>query len=289
MKKALDISKQLQLLEKRGVVFDNIHKAEEILLDVGYYRLGFYAFPFERTFPNIHNRSHMYIEGTTFKSIYDLYLFDTKLRRLLLNALDRIEVNLRSRITYIVSNIYVNSPTWFVDRTIIKSDFVLNFHNKVYSTLLENPVIKRHHQKYINDRYAPAWKTLEFMTLGNLTALYQAIKDTEVKKKIASEYGCSLKVFVNYLETIRVIRNKCAHGSCLYNMELSKGIKSNPAGVDSKDRHNIKGAYSVIKYMLGTISNTRRTELEDNLKVLLAEPREASTNTIIQTCTNFSL
>ena len=289
MKKALDISNQLQLLEKRGVVFDNIRKAEEILLDVGYYRLGFYAFPFERTFPNLHNRTHVYVEGTTFKSIYDLYLFDTKLRRLLLNALDRIEVNLRSRITYIVSTIYVNSPTWFVDKTIIKSDFVLSFHNKVYSTLLENPVIKRHHQKYINDRYAPAWKTLEFMTLGNLSALYQSIKDTEVKKKIASEYGCSLKVFINYLETIRVIRNKCAHGSCLYNIELSKGIKSNPAGVDSKDRHNIKGAYSVIRYMLGTISNTRRTELEDNLKALLAEPREDATNTIIQTCTNFSL
>lgn len=84
------------------------------------------------------------------------------------------------------------------------------FRKKVYSTLLENPVIKRHHDKYINDRYAPAWKTLEFMTLGNLTALYQAIKDSEVKKKIATEYGCSLKVFVNYLETIRVIRNKCA-------------------------------------------------------------------------------
>ena len=72
-------------------------------------------------------------------------------------------------------------------------------------------------------------------------------------------------------------------------MELSKGIKSNPAGVDSKDRHTIKGAYSVIKYMLSTISNTRRIELEDILKALLAEPRETSTNTIIQTCTNFSL
>lgn len=289
MKKALHISKQLLLLEKRGVVFDNKSKAEEILLDVGYYRLGFYAFPFERTFPTLQNRTHVYVKGTTFKSIYDLYLFDTKLRRLLLNALDRIEVNLRSRITYIVSNIYENSPTWFVNRSIMKSDFVASFYTKVYSTLLENPVIKRHHDKYINDRYAPAWKTLEFMTLGNLTALYQAIKDSEVKKKVAAEYGCSLKVFVNYLETIRVIRNKCAHGSCLYNMELAKGIKSNPAGIDSEDRHNIKGAYSVIRYMLGTISNTRKTELENNLKALLVEPREAPTNTIIETCTNFSL
>lgn len=289
MKKALDINKQMQLLEKRGVVFDNKEKAEEILLDIGYYRLGFYAFPFERTFPNIHNRTHDYVAGTTFQSIYDLYLFDTQLRRLLLNALDRIEVNLRSRITYIVSNHYENSPTWFVDRSIMKSDFIASFRKKVYSTLLENPIIKRHHAKYINDRYAPAWKTLEFMTLGNLTALFQAIKDSEVKKKISSEYGCSLKVFVNYLETIRVIRNKCAHGSCLYNMELAKGIKSTPAGIAATDRHNIKGAYFVIRYILRTISQARRTELDDNLKALLGNPREDATNKIIATCTNFSM
>lgn len=289
MKKALNVNQQIQLLENRGVVFDNKSKAAEILLDVGYYRLGFYAFPFERTFPKIRNRSHEYVPGTTFKSIYDLYLFDTQLRRLLLNALDRIEVNLRSHITYIVSNHFIDSPTWFVDKSIMLPAFVDSFHSKVYETLLENPIIKRHHNKYINDKYAPAWKTLEFMTLGNLTALYQAIKDTEIKKKIASDFGCSLKAFVNYLETIRVIRNKCAHGSCLYNMELAKGIKAIPAEIDPADRHNIKGAFCVIKYMLGKISQTRKTELENDLKALLAYPREAASNRIIENCTNFSI
>lgn len=127
------------------------------------------------------------------------------------------------------------------------------------------------------------------MTLGNLTALYQAIKDTDVKKTIAHEYGCSLKVFINYLETIRVIRNKCAHGSCLYNMELAKGIKSTPAGIKAEDRHNIKGAFCVISYMLGEISQARKAELEDNLQSLLSYPREEASNKIIETCTTFSL
>ena len=127
------------------------------------------------------------------------------------------------------------------------------------------------------------------MTLGNLTALYQAIKDTDVKKMIANEYGCSLKVFINYLETIRVIRNKCAHGSCLYNMELAKGIKATPAGITPTDRHNIKGAFCVVKYMLGKISQARKIELEDNLKSLLGYPREDATNKIIETCTKFYL
>ena len=97
-----------------------------------------------------------------------------------------------------------------------------------------------------------------------------------------------MKVFVNYLETIRVIRNKCAHGSCLYNIELAKGIKAKPAGIDYEDRHNIRGAVSVISYMLGTISRTRRDELTVELDNLLHSPREHSSNEILKTCTNFS-
>ena len=287
MKKALNIDEQISLLEHRGMIFDNKEKAKEILLDVGYYRLGFYSFPYEQSYPAKQNRTHTFKSGTTFKSVYDLYYLDTRMRRLLLNVLDRIEVNLRSKIIYIVSNHYKNSPTWFVDKTIMQPSFVNGFKKNVYEKILENPVIKRHHEKYINDRYAPAWKTIEFMTLGNLINLFQAIKDLEVKKEVAGVYGCSVKVFVNYLETIRVIRNKCAHGNCLYNLELAKGIKAVPANISNSDRHNIKGAIGVISYLLGVISNTRKTELERNIKSLLQEERDPKTNEILRICTNF--
>ncbi len=130
---------------------------------------------------------------------------------------------------------------------------------------------------------------LEFFTLGNLITLYQAIKDKKVKQEIAAHYGCSLKVFVNYLETIRVLRNKCAHGSCIYNIELSKGIKAKPAGINNLDRHNIRGAVSVILYMLGMISLNRKAELLDEIDSLLTEDRESSSNKIIVDCTNFTI
>lgn len=142
MKKALRIDDQIALLQKRGIIFDNIEKAKEILLDIGYFRLGFYAFPFEKSFPLKENRTHEYKEGTRFKSIYDLYHFDAQLRRILLNALDRIEINLRSSITYIVSNHYENSPTWFADKNIMQPSFVNAFDKTVYNKLLENPIIK---------------------------------------------------------------------------------------------------------------------------------------------------
>ena len=289
MKKAFNIEEQITRLKQHGVVFDNEDKAKEILLDVGYYRMGFYSFPFEKSYPALENRTHDVKEGTTFKSIYDLYDFDTRLRRILLNALDRIEVNIRTQITYIVSNHYVNSPTWFADSNIMESGFVSTFEEKVYKTLRDNPVIKRHHDKYINDKYAPAWKTIEFMTLGNLTSLYKAIKEDGVKRAIAGQYGCSIRVFLNYLETIRVIRNKCAHGNCIYNIETAKGIAGKPAEVPTDCRHNINGAICVIRYILGTISAERRKELEQDIVALMNASRDINATEIIKNCTKIAI
>ena len=289
MKVAFDIEEQIARLKSYGVIFDDINKAKEILLDVGYYRIGFYSFPFEKTFPMLENRTHEVKEGTTFKGIYDLYEFDTKLRRLLLIALERIEVNIRTQITYIVSNYYKNSPTWFADSNLMKSDFVDTFEEKVYKTLRDNPIIKRHHNKYINDKYAPAWKTIEFMTLGNITSLYRAIKDDVVKLEIAKKYGCTIRVFINYLETIRVIRNKCAHGNCIYNTEIAKGIATKPANIPEDSRHNINGVLCVISYLLGKISEKRKEDLKLSIKDLMNAQREINTTMIIENCTKIIL
>ena len=271
MKRAFSIDEQIARLRSYGLIFDNEEKAREILLDVGYYRFGFYSFPYEKTFPRLEGRTHELREGTSFKSVYDLYDFDTRLRRILLNALDRIEINIRTQITYIASNHYLKSPTWFADNSIMDSRFVDTFEEKVYKTLRENPIIKRHHDKYINDKYAPAWKTIEFMTLGNITSLYRAIKDENVKLRISRQYGCTVGVFVNYLETIRVIR--------------PKGIKAKPAGIKDDSRHNINGAICVIEYILGKISPDRSNELKWDIKELICAEREKNTNEIIRKCT----
>ena len=82
---------------------------------------------------------------------------------------------------------------------------------------------------------------------------------------MANAYGCSRGVFYNYMETIRVLRNKCAHGSCIYRMDFPKGIKRLPAGISVDCRHNIKGGIDVVKYILGCISLARKTELENEI------------------------
>lgn len=288
MKKALKIEDQILKLKSRGMTFQDENKAKEILFDIGYYRLGFYSFPFERTFPQLENRTHELRDGTSFESVVQLYYFDNDLRKLLLAALTRIEVNIRTRITYFCSTYYETNPLWFVHTDIMTPQYVNKFDEKVYKTIKDSPMIKRHHSKYPEDQYAPAWKTLEFMTLGNIVSLYQNLKDGELKKFIAKKYGCGVGIFINYLETIRVIRNTCAHGACLYNIALAKGIKKGPAGhIEGADRHNIKGAVKVISYLLGCASENRTSELDMKLSELLSIKRNVDTAKIIRLCTNF--
>ena len=55
MKIASTVDQQITLLRQRGMLIEDEEKAKEILLDVGYYRLGFYWFPFEVTYPETEN------------------------------------------------------------------------------------------------------------------------------------------------------------------------------------------------------------------------------------------
>lgn len=119
-KRATTIEKQIQLLKERGMVICDEEKAKEVLLDIGFYRLGFYSFPFEKNFPSLENRDHQLQEGTTFEDVLSLYYFDNDLRYILTSYLNRIEVNFRTYLTYTVSNFYFHSPTWFVNPAIVQ-------------------------------------------------------------------------------------------------------------------------------------------------------------------------
>ena len=273
-RKAITLDEQIALLRSRNMTIGDEDKAKEILFDVGYFRMGFYWFPFETTYPQKHHRTHYFVDGTDFDNAVRLYYFDFNLRNILLKALSRIEIAFRTKVVYIVSNLYKNSPTWFVDTNIVSSTQARSFEKKVYNQLLEKtPVIALHHRHHINDKYAPAWKTLEFMTLGEVVHLYKSIKDDDLKLQIANEFGVKkLPTFENYLNLIKDLRNTCAHANVLYDFTPEKSIRKGPAmkkGIG--ENQNLNGALRVVIYMLSQVSENRSKELMSEIDALITK------------------
>ena len=82
----------VQILKSRGMLMENEHKAESYLLNIGYHRLSAYIYPFYKS----PKSDLMLKEGTTFEQVLTLYRFDKKLRMLLFNEIEKIEVAIRS-------------------------------------------------------------------------------------------------------------------------------------------------------------------------------------------------
>lgn len=260
---ATSVKVQIQKLGGRGMVFDwGVEKAEEILLDVGYYRLGFYWNPFEI------DASHNFREGTKFSDVVKLYYLDVDLKNILNKAINRIEINLRTQLIYHVSNAHPEFPTWFANKKIMFPNFVDDFPKYYTKKFIENnKPIKKHHAKYINDIYAPAWKTLEFLAFGSIYMMYFAIRNEELKKQIANHYGIKkVKVFLNYFKTIIFIRNICAHSGLLYDCNTPKEIETTPLiTFNNNNRHSLDSSIKVILYFLEIISTDRKNKIENEI------------------------
>ena len=269
-KPATTIDEQLGLLKTRGLAIQDEDKAREILLDIGYYRLGFYLFPFEKSYPQLRNRTHEYIDGATFEDAVKLYYFDFDLRLLLTRYLTRIEIAFRTALIYNLSNKYSPNSVWFISPSVVSRSYARDFENKVYTAdFKRNPIIQRHHQKNPNDRFAPSWKTLEFMTFGAVMKLYEQLKERDDKILIAQKLSIRQVVtFESYMHTIREVRNACAHGHLLYDLRLPRRINRGPAHITPQESGNIVGALRVIRYMMAQISTKRADDLSASVKSL---------------------
>ncbi|MGB1284178.1 MAG: Abi family protein [Polaribacter sp.] len=263
---ATSITKQIEILKSRNMDFDmEEDKVKEILLDIGYYRLGFYWHPFEI------DKEHNFNKGTKFSNVVNLYYLDVDLRSILIKYLNRIELNFRTKLIYYVSNKYKTSPTWFIDHKVVSRKFIDNFELHYNDDFInDNKMLRKHHAKYINDRYAPAWKTLEFLTFGAIAKIYKSLNEEDIQVRISELYGVrNFHKFINLLNTIVYVRNCCAHSSVMFDLNLSKSISAfAEIKFNSSKRHNLDSCIKVILYIIGEISNSRKEEMETAVKNL---------------------
>ena len=261
--RATTIEQQKQKLKIRGVIISDEKYADEILKNVGYYHLGFYLFPFEKTYPLLDKRrKHDVIDDTRLEDAIALHRFDCDLRSILLKYTSQIELAFRTALIYHLSTKYETKPCWFLDKTIVK-DEVIDEIKAGYANLRKNGAIKNHHVNHRRSKYAPAWKTLEFETLGVIQKIYEGIHRADDKLPVNRQFNIpNTSVFINYIDAIRQLRNACAHGNIIYDIRLSKSIIPGPAGnfIGSK-RQRLAGLLGITRYMLKQISQDSADEM----------------------------
>lgn len=292
MKNATTIEEQIIKLQQRGMILDcGEAKAKEVLSDIGYFRLGFYCFPFEKTYPQKYNRMHEYKAASKLSDVFCLYYLDYELRSILLKYINRVEINFRTKIIYTTSNYYPTSSTWFVDPLVMQKKYVDEFDVRVYDTLAKsNKIIQQHHKKHINDRYAYAWKTVEFLTFGGVATIYKNLRSAELKTAIAKQYGINnFAVLENYMQSIVELRNICAHGGVLFDFSLNRSIKNGPAlRVNERNKHSLYSTIKVVLFMLSKISDNRANEMSKLIEQLFDRHRDRkSISTIIDSCIGY--
>lgn len=102
-------AQQLDLIEARGMLVTDRERAISCLKRIGYYRLSAYWYPFRKS-ESVSGSSGSVVRrvldgfrpGTSFSLVMDLYVFDKKLRILVLDAIERIEIALRTDIALLI-------------------------------------------------------------------------------------------------------------------------------------------------------------------------------------------
>lgn len=263
-KKPISISEQIDRLESRGLNFENKKDAEKFLFDVSYYRLRAYTYPFQN---NNDDGEHLFVDDDIyFSEIVELYKFDRDLRTLVFNAIARIEVSVRARMVQIYSESTGNGH-WFLDKELFRCGFdrlVDDIAADVSRSSEE--FIKHYNHRYDDPELPPCWMSLEVVSFGTLSRLYQSLKKDENKKHLAQSYGIAdINVFENWLHAISNLRNCCAHHSRIWNrrfmvnMVLPYNTSRQFLDKDSVDvirRNKLFPLLSAIKFLLDSIDNS---------------------------------
>lgn len=167
-------------------------------------------------------RSKKFRDDITFDMILSLYIFDRKLRLLLMEAIDRIEVALRSAWSNELSLRY--GPHGYMDPLNFGSPWKhTEYMNRVASRVEDsNEVFHNYYKgKYCNPFLPPSWSVCQTMTMTELINWYSFTKDQNVKKFVARRLGFpSKEVADGALSSLRYVRNICAHHGRLWNRGL---------------------------------------------------------------------
>jgi abortive infection bacteriophage resistance protein len=218
-KPPLTIGEQVELLLSRGMTGDTACISNRLVM-ANYYRLSGYWYPFR-------TEESTFRPGTCFEQIWKRYTFDRHLRLLVMDALERIEITLRTQFAY--HHAHSHGPFAYTDdpKSLPKLN-TADWH-KFQTRLLEEiersrePFMTHFRRAYGADHPAPPiWCAIEVISFGSLVTLYRNAT-RKVKKAVADVFGVPPEVLESWILSLNTVRNLCAHHGRLWNKVL--GLK----------------------------------------------------------------
>ena len=215
-KPATTYAEQVALLQERGMSVEDPAEVEFYLRHLNYYRLGAYWLPFEED-----HAAHRFLPGTKFSDVLNLYIFDRELRLLILDAIERIEVSVRSQWAYQMA--HQHGTHAHLDRTLAHNSRHWQFNLEKLEKEVErsDETFIQHLTQTYCEALPPVWAVCEVMSLGLLSRWYGNLRPMPTRRAIASVYGIDQRVMESWLHHLTFIRNTCAHHSRLWNREFT--------------------------------------------------------------------
>ncbi len=219
-KPPLSFEQQADRLLQRGLIAER-EELIRCLTEVNYYRLSGYWYPFRNP------GEDRFYSNTTLEMIWERYVFDRQLRVLTMDAVERVEVAVR---TALVNQITLRHGAFgHLDRQNLPNISVSRHRRMLGKIQTEQDrskelFVAHYNAKYSSETNLPLWMATELMSFGTMLTLFHGA-GSEIKQDVASRYGVSDDVLKSWLLSLNTVRNVCAHHGRLWNRSFGTPIK----------------------------------------------------------------
>lgn len=260
----------VELLAKRGMGIENPARAQRKLAQLGYYRLSGFWYP-AREFKMVGEhpeicpvtgkprRLDTFQSATCFDKAVDLYQFDKRLRMLMLDAIERLEVHFK---TVVAHEVGYHDPMAYTNVNFILRKWIQsytdgrgNVRNKWAEwSQKQRAHIERSREDCIqwhlrSGKSIPIWVAVEAWDFGDLSEFFELLS-SKYQNLILARLGLSnAKMLSRWMQQISHLRNRCAHHTRIWNQATP-----NPLAVPEDayfqnlrlDQYGLKRLYGMI-------------------------------------------
>lgn len=225
IKEFLEVDKLIDTIKAKSVKIENEEKIKNILMKNNYYVIMGYKSLFL-------NKKYNYKENISFENIYNLYLFDRKLKILLLNSLLDVENIIKTSITNRFCKIYgykeedyLDKNNYNINHKYLEKTFKI-FKKQIEEKMGDNLAVSYYKNTY---NFVPFWVMTKVLSFGLVKELYGVLKDNDkiaIKNEISNFNDIKIKGLFTSMQLLVDMRNKTAHDEIVYNTHHRKIILS---------------------------------------------------------------